>query len=467
MAELKIHKVTMPDGEVVLVQGPVDSPQDEMRSFVLSERQAAQKPTPSDLAPGINAERLQQRIEAKAGKPVSTPLLNTIQTENKDDSMLGAVGQAWSSLSPGQQLGVAGAATGLGLYAGYKARGLKDRFFSPEEKPMKVEIVGGEQNLPSAAASAEAEMQRAWSQKYPGTDFNKVKADLGLEGVKLSASDYNYIEKAYQQRVNAGQAPSAPTAAPQASAAPSKRVTFTVQDIQSASPGQTEWKFGDRTLNAQEYADWLNQQTQPPAEAPKTPTAAAETPKAPATPPAEAPALQPAPPPAEAPKAAVPPEKLTKEQKGMKNHLVSMYGGGAEGEAAYAKVKEILGTTPEFPKGQGGGLSPEQTKIIKDWRKANIEGPKVNLTYDMKKALKGGGGLAVLAAIPGFAEAAANKDIGKMTDIATDFLVLPFAQSREVGEGEQFELAKRRYEGMVGGGRGIAPPSPRQQVGRR
>jgi hypothetical protein len=152
-------------------------------------------------------------------------------------------------------------------------------------------------------------------------------------------------------------------------------------------------------------------------------------------------------------------EKLTKEQKSMKNYLVAQYGGGVEGEAAYGKVKEILGSTPEFPKGQGGGLTAEQNKVIKDWRKANIEGPKVNLTKDMKKAFKGGGGLAVLAAIPGFAEAAQNKDFGKMTDIATDFLVLPFAESRQLNEGEEQELAKRRYEGMVGSGRGIAPPS--------
>jgi hypothetical protein len=35
------------------------------------------------------------------------------------------------------------------------------------------------------------------------------------------------------------------------------------------------------------------------------------------------------------------------------------------------------------------------------------------------------------------------------------------------GEGEAQALAKERYKAMVGGGRGIAPPSPRQQVGRR
>jgi len=166
---------------------------------------------------------------------------------------------------------------------------------------------------------------------------------------------------------------------------------------------------------------------------------------------------------AETPKAAPPPaaepEKLNKQQKGMKNHLVGMYGGGAEGEAAYNKVKQILGYTPEYPVGQGGSLTPEQHQVIKDWRKANIEGPKVNLSHDMKKALKSGTAISVLMAIPGFAAAAQEKDFGKMTDIATDLLVLPFAQSREVGEGEQYELAKRRYEGMVGGGRGIAPPS--------
>jgi len=154
---------------------------------------------------------------------------------------------------------------------------------------------------------------------------------------------------------------------------------------------------------------------------------------------------------------------LTKEQKGMKSYLVSYYGGGAEGEAAYKKVSDILGETPAYEKGKGGGLSKEANQVIKDWRKANIEGPKVNLTHDMKKTMKGAGGLALLAAIPGFAEAAQKKDIGKMSDIASDFFVLPFAQSRGLNESEDQELAKRRYEGAVGGGRGIAPPSAYQR----
>ena len=133
------------------------------------------------------------------------------------------------------------------------------------------------------------------------------------------------------------------------------------------------------------------------------------------------------------PKVPVDTSGLTKEQASMKRYLVGMYGGGPEGEAAYKQVTEILKETPAYEPGQGGGLSKEATNTIKAWRKENIAGPKVNLTHDMKKAMKGAGGIAVLAAIPGFAEAAQRKDFGAMTDIATDFAVLPFAQSREAG----------------------------------
>lgn len=164
---------------------------------------------------------------------------------------------------------------------------------------------------------------------------------------------------------------------------------------------------------------------------------------------------------------AVPPKKevsgLTKQQEGMKKHLVSLYGGGTEGEKAYAKVGEILGYTPAFPPGQGGGLAPEETKVIKAWRKETIAGPKVNLTHDMKKVMKGAGGIAVLAAIPGFAEAAQRKDFGAMTDIATDFAVLPFAQSREAGmpkAQEEAILASKFKESQKLGSpyRSVPPP---------
>ena len=89
----------------------------------------------------------------------------------------------------------------------------------------------------------------------------------------------------------------------------------------------------------------------------------------------------------------------------MKKYLTTFYGPGPYGEQAYEKIIDILGERPAFEPGKGGGLTPEQNKLIKQYRKENIAGPKVNLTYDMKKMMKGGGALAALAAIPGFAEA--------------------------------------------------------------
>lgn len=132
---------------------------------------------------------------------------------------------------------------------------------------------------------------------------------------------------------------------------------------------------------------------------------------------------------------------LTKQQIGMKRHLESFYGGGEVGTKTYNQVKDILGYTPEYPLGSGGGLSPEENAKIKAFRKENVPGPKVNLTHEMKKTMKGGAGLAVLAAIPGFAEAAQQKDLGKMADIASDFFVLPFAQSGTAGMSKAEEEA--------------------------
>lgn len=173
------------------------------------------------------------------------------------------------------------------------------------------------------------------------------------------------------------------------------------------------------------------------AAAKKAPPAASVVPPAPTASPVVASPVAAAP--------AVPPADttLTKEQKGMKNYLVSQYGGGPEGEAAYRKTIDILGEVPAYEKGQGGGLSKEANDTIKAWRKSNIEGPKVNLTHDMKKVMKGAGGASILMALPGFAEAAQNKDMGKMSDIFTDFFVLPFAQSREAG------MSKREEESII------------------
>jgi hypothetical protein len=107
------------------------------------------------------------------------------------------------------------------------------------------------------------------------------------------------------------------------------------------------------------------------------------------------------------PKQAIAPdeEKLTKGQQAMKKHLISLYGNGPEALSAYNQVKDILGYTPEYPPGKGGSLQPEEKEKILQYRKENIAGPKINLTHEMKKAMKAGGGAAALMAIPGFANA--------------------------------------------------------------
>lgn len=112
------------------------------------------------------------------------------------------------------------------------------------------------------------------------------------------------------------------------------------------------------------------------------------------------------------PKQAIAPdeEKLTKSQQAMKKHLVSLYGNGPEALSAYNQVKDILGYTPEFPPGKGGSLQPEEKEKILQYRKENIAGPKINLTHEMKKAMKAGGGAAALMAIPGFANASTFKE---------------------------------------------------------
>jgi len=137
---------------------------------------------------------------------------------------------------------------------------------------------------------------------------------------------------------------------------------------------------------------------------------------------------------------------LTKEQISMKRYLESNYGGGEVGAKTYAKVGEILGYTPAYEPGKGGGLKPEENAIIKGYRKENIEGPKVNLNKDMKRALKGGAAATALMAIPGFADAAQKKDYGRMVDIASDFVVPPFAGSTELGVSTLGEKQMKAFE---------------------
>lgn len=137
---------------------------------------------------------------------------------------------------------------------------------------------------------------------------------------------------------------------------------------------------------------------------------------------------------------------LTKEQIGMKRYLESFYGGGEVGAKTYGQVGEILGYRPAFEPGKGGGLKAEENAVIKGYRKENIEGPKVNLDKDMKRALKTGAGVAALMAIPGFADAAQRKDYGRMADLASDFVVPPFAGSTELGVSTLGEKQLKAFE---------------------
>ena len=137
---------------------------------------------------------------------------------------------------------------------------------------------------------------------------------------------------------------------------------------------------------------------------------------------------------------------LTKQEIGMKRYLESFYGGGEIGAKTYGQVGEILGYRPAFDPGKGGGLKPEENLKIKGYRKENIEGPKGNLDKDMKRALKGGAGAAALMAIPGFADAAQRKDYGRMAELASDFVVPPFAGSTELGVSTLGEAQLKAFE---------------------
>mgnify|MGYP006274835409 CR=1 FL=1 len=89
--------------------------------------------------------------------------------------------------------------------------------------------------------------------------------------------------------------------------------------------------------------------------------------------------------------------------------------------------------------------------------------PPITQKVAGKKLVHVGGIAGALILATDLAKAAQERDVGKMADIATDFFVPPFAQSLGLNANEEQELARRRYEGMVGGGRGIAPPSAYQR----
>ena len=172
---------------------------------------------------------------------------------------------------------------------------------------------------------------------------------------------------------------------------------------------------------------------------------------------------------------------LTKKEQGMKNWLLNQYGGKNEPMAheAYNQVKNILGYTPAYPEGsKGGSLAPEEKGKILDWRKQELPGPKVNLTHDMKKALKIGGPVAAaLIATTEFANAKTPEEkanaganmLGSFLPLGMDINAAsaPVVPPQQISNAAllgspyaQTEWAKtQRLREKAGAGRGIAPPS--------
>ncbi len=152
---------------------------------------------------------------------------------------------------------------------------------------------------------------------------------------------------------------------------------------------------------------------------------------------------------------------MTKEEAGMRGHLLGMYGGKdtPEAQKAYEKVREILGYTPAFPPGQGGSLTQEEKGKILDWRKGNIEGPKPNLTHEMKKTLKGGSAAAIaaLALTPAFVNASESQKRQMIGEALLPFGMTP----SELASGTLSEKQIKAYQeaGKLGSPyRSVPPP---------
>jgi hypothetical protein len=118
-----------------------------------------------------------------------------------------------------------------------------------------------------------------------------------------------------------------------------------------------------------------------------------------------------------APKAPkVPPmESLSKAQNSMRNYFIGSQNFTPEQYDEFV-TKVYGGVAPEMG-AMGGGLSAEDQAKYKSYRKENIEGPKVNLTRDMKKVIKAGG-VATLLSLPAFINA---KTAEERNQIIRDF----------------------------------------------
>ena len=162
--------------------------------------------------------------------------------------------------------------------------------------------------------------------------------------------------------------------------------------------------------NVQAKTDIQNKQVQDAILKPAQPTPVEQAPKVVEVSPQEI--IQ-----KKAPKAPkVPPmEGLSKAQNSMRNYFIGSQNFTPEQYDEFV-TKVYGGVAPEMG-AMGGGLLPEDQAKYKSYRKENIEGPKVNLTRDMKKVIKAGG-VATLLSLPAFINA---KTAEERNQIIRDF----------------------------------------------
>ena len=369
-------------------------------------------------------------------EPASAAALPNVQNPaTTGDFWKGAAASAIPSIIGGLGLAGGGILAGKGM-----ARGGGDAVAPTVDEEMRQIKLEQERAKHEALIAENYRKQEAHDSRM-ALDAKRAEAILqksqGKSVAPTSADAQNTQMLVKSEEAKISKAVDSATRAKPVNAAPPPAIapTAVAPAIQpTVAPPQPQMKYGQINMGAPTTTPLPNT-VQQPVVAPPTQA----TPPAPATTPPPAP-VEKTPKPT---KPVVDTTGLSKEEAGMKRYLISQYGGGTHGEQAYEKAVEILGQRPAFAPGEGGGLSPKENEIIKAWRKENIEGPKVNLTNDMKKVMKGAGGIAILAAIPGFAEAAQRKDFGKMSDIASDFFVLPFAQSTEAG------MPKKQEESII------------------